>query len=404
MLILTPLKTVKYDLKRRRDIHKIMADKKNYYDILGVSKTATQDEIKSAYRKLAKQYHPDFHPGDAAAAEKFKEINEANETLSDESKRKQYDYELEHPGMSGNPFGGGGNPFGGGFGGFEDIINSVFGGGFGGSVRQQAAPRGADIQQTINLSFLDAIKGCVKEVRYMRNEPCPACSGTGAKGGTAFQKCSRCGGSGRVKFQQDTIFGRTIQVGACPDCGGTGKKVLERCPDCKGKGYTRRETVFTVNIPAGVDSDSSLRKRGFGQAAGNGGESGDLYIYFRIEPHKMLRRQDRDLYVTVPISYKTAVLGGKIQVPGIDDTLELTIPEGTASGTRFTLRGKGVKTVQGTGNLYVTVEIDIPTRLSREQAKKLSDYEDAIPLKSCDGMQRYANNVSAVYGKKVDKQ
>ncbi|MCI8734292.1 MAG: molecular chaperone DnaJ [Clostridia bacterium] len=382
-----------------------MAEKKNYYDILGVSKNATPDEIKSAYRKLAKQYHPDFHPGDAAAAEKFKEINEANETLSDENKRKQYDFELEHPGMGGggNPFGGGFGGFGGGMGGFEDIISSMFGGGFGGGA-ERATPRGADIQQTISLSFLDAIKGCTKTVSYLRNEPCSSCNGTGAKGGTAFQKCGRCGGSGRVKFQQDTIFGRTIQVGACPDCGGTGKKILDRCPDCKGKGYQRRETRFTVNIPAGVDKDSSLRKRGFGQAAGNGGESGDLYIYFHIEPHKMLRREDKDLYVNVPISYKTAVLGGKIQVPGIDDTLELTIPECTPSGTKFCMRGKGVKTVHGTGNLYVTVEIEVPAKLSKEQSKKLEEYEGSIPLKSCDKMQKFANNLSAVYGRKVDKQ
>ncbi len=382
-----------------------MAEKKNYYDILGISKTASQDEIKSAYRKLAKQYHPDFHPNDAAAAEKFKEINEANETLSDENKRKQYDFELEHPGMGGggNPFGGGFGGFGGGMGGFEDIINSVFGGGFGGGA-ERGTPRGADIQQTVRLSFLDAIKGCTKTVSYMRNEPCSSCGGTGAKGGTAFQKCSRCGGSGRVKFQQDTIFGRTIQVGACPDCGGTGKKILERCADCKGKGYQRNETKFTINIPAGVDRDSSLRKRGFGQAAGNGGESGDLYINFQIEPHKLLHREDKDLYITVPISYKTAVLGGKIQVAGIDDTLELNIPECTPSGTRFCMRGKGVKTVHGTGNLYVTVEIDVPARLSREQSKKLGEYEDAIPLKSCDKMQKYANDVSALYGAKVEKQ
>ena len=383
-----------------------MADKKNYYDVLGVSKTASQDEIKSAYRKLAKQYHPDFHPGDAAAAEKFKEINEANEVLSDEQKRKQYDFELEHPGMGGgNPFGGGAG-FSGGFGGFEDIINSVFGGGFGGfgGGREGGATRGADIQQTINLSFLDAIKGCSKTVSYMRNEPCPSCKGTGAKGGTAFQKCSRCNGSGRVKFQQDTIFGRTIQVGACPDCDGTGKKILERCPDCKGKGYQRGETRFTVNIPAGVDKDSSLRKRGFGQASGNGGESGDLYIYFKIEPHKLLRREDKDLYVTVPISYKTAVMGGKILVPGIDDMLELNVPACTPSGTRFCMRGKGVKTVNGTGNLYVTVEIDIPSKISREQSKILSEYEDGVTLKSCDNMQKFSNNVSAIYGKKIEKQ
>lgn len=377
---------------------------KNYYDVLGVAKNATQAEIKSAYRKLAKQYHPDFHPGDAAAAEKFKEINEANEVLSDEQKRKQYDYELEHPGMGGgNPFGGGFGGFGGGMGGFEDIISSMFGGGFGGR-QEQRVRRGADIQQTINLSFLDAIKGCTKTVSYTRNEPCSACSGTGAKGGTAFQKCPRCNGNGRVKFQQDTIFGRTIQVGECPDCNGTGKKILERCDDCKGKGYVRKETSFTVNIPAGVDKDSSLRKRGFGQAAGGGGESGDLYIYFRIEPHKLLKREDRDLYVTVPISYKTAVCGGKVSVPGIDDTLELTVPECTASGTRFCMRGKGVKTVNGTGNLYVTVEIDVPKRLSREQVKKLNEYEDSVPLKSCDNMQRYSNDVSALYGKKLDKQ
>jgi molecular chaperone DnaJ len=193
-------------------------------------------------------------------------------------------------------------------------------------------------------------------------------------------------------------------VGVCPDCNGTGKQIIDRCPDCKGKGYIRKETRFTVNIPAGVDKDSSLRKRGFGQASGNGGECGDLYLYFRIEPHKMLRREDRDLYVTVPISYQTAVLGGKILVPAIDDTVEFSIPEGTASGTKFCLRGKGVKTVNGTGNLYVTVEIDVPTKLSREQAKKLSDYESSVPLKNCDNMQKYATNLSALYGKKVDKQ
>lgn len=375
---------------------------KNYYDILGVSKNATQDEIKSAYRKMAKQYHPDFHPNDKAAAEKFKEINEANAVLSDEQKRKQYDFELEHPGMGGggNPFGG----FGGGMGGFEDILSSMFGGSFGGSTAQRRPARGADIEQTVSLSFLDAIKGCSKEISYTRNEPCSACNGTGAKGGTAFKKCDRCAGTGRVKFQQDTIFGRTIQVGACPDCGGTGKQILDKCPDCKGKGYQRKETRFTINIPAGVDKDSSLRKRGFGQAAGNGGESGDLYVYFRIEPHKLLKREDRDLYVTVPISYKTAVTGGKISVPGIDETLELSIPECTPSGTRFCMRGKGVRTVNGTGNLYVTVEIDVPQKLARDQIKRLEEYENNVPLKSCEKMQKFANDVSAIYGAKIQKQ
>ncbi len=379
-----------------------MADKKNYYDVLGVTKDATPDQIKSAYRKLAKQYHPDFHPNDPAAAEKFKEINEANETLSDENKRKQYDYELEHPGMGG--FGGMGGA--GGMGGFEDIISSMFGG-FGGFGGRQSAPqrsRGADIEQTVRLSFLDAIKGCSKEISYFRNEPCKSCSGTGAKNGTAFTQCSKCGGSGRVKYQQDTIFGRTIQVGACPDCNGTGKKITDRCPDCKGVGYTRKQTSFTINIPAGVDNDSSLRKRGYGQASANGGECGDLYVYFRIDPHKLLVRKDKDLFVTVPISYRTACVGGKIKVPGIDDMIELTIPAGTASGTRFSLRGKGVKTVNGTGSLFVMVEIDIPNKLSREQIKKIDDFEDSVQLKSCYNMQKFSSDVSSLYGEKIEKQ
>ena len=381
---------------------------KDYYEILGVPKTASSDEIKAAYRKLAKQYHPDLHPGDQAVAEKFKEINEANAVLSDDTKRKQYDYEQAHPGMGGSgPFGGFSGFSSGGMGGFEDIINSMFGGsspfgGFGG--RPERKMRGADIQQTINLSFLDAINGCTKEISYTRNEPCVACKGTGAKNGTSFKVCSACGGSGRIKYTQDTIFGRTVQVGVCSDCGGSGRQITEKCPDCKGKGFVKKETRFTVNIPAGVDKDSSLRKRGFGQAAGNGGEAGDLYIYFRIEPHKLLHREDRDLYVTVPISYKTAVQGGKIVVPGIEDTIELNVPEGTTSGTRFCIRGKGVKTVNGTGHLYVTVEIDIPQKLSKDQLKKLSEYENSISIKSCDNMQKYASNISAVYGKKIEKQ
>ena len=200
------------------------------------------------------------------------------------------------------------------------------------------------------------------------------------------------------------MFGRTIQVGVCPDCSGTGRQVTDKCPDCKGKGYQRKETRFTINIPAGVDKDSSLRKRGFGQAASGGGEPGDLYVYFRIEPHKLLRREDKDLYVTVPISYKTAVTGGKIVVPGVEDTIELNIPECTSSGTKFCVRGKGVKTVNGTGNLYVTVEIDIPSKLSKEQIRKLGEFESTVSIKSCDNMQKYSNNISAIYGKKIEKQ
>jgi molecular chaperone DnaJ len=376
-----------------------MAESKNYYDILGVPKTATQDEIKSAYRKMAKKYHPDFNKGDAQAAEMFKQVNEANAVLSDENKRRQYDYALEHPGM-GNGGGMGGNPFGEGFSGFEDIISSMFGGG----ARQRTVAKGADIEQTVRLSFLDAVKGCSRELKYFRNEPCKACAGTGAKDGKGFQTCTKCGGTGKIKYQQDTIFGRTIQVGACPDCSGTGKKIIDKCPECKGKGYNRKETSIVINIPAGVDRDSSLRKRGYGQAGPVGGESGDLYVYFQIEPHKILKREDRDLFVTVPISYKTAVMGGKITVPGIDEIQELTVPAGTVSGTRFCIRGKGVKTMNGTGNLYVTVEIDVPVGLMRDQAKRLEDFEDNVAIKNYNNMQRYASDISALYGYKIGKQ
>ncbi len=384
-----------------------MADeKKNYYEILGVSKDATQDEIKSAYRKLAKQYHPDFHPNDPEAAEKFKDINEANGVLSDEQKRKQYDYELEHPGASN---------FGGGFGGFEsggfddfgDIFSSIFGGGFSGGSRgaqQQAKPKGSDIRQTIELSFLDAIKGCTKTVDYTRNEACEACKGTGAKGGTALEKCSRCNGTGRVRFQQNTMFGTTVQYGTCPDCKGMGKKIKESCPDCKGKGFLRKEVKRSLNIPAGVDTNNNFRIRGGGNFPGMGGESGDLYIFFKIEPHKMLERRGNDLFVTVPISYKTAVEGGKILVPGIDDAIAVDVPEGTPSGTRITVRGKGVRMNNVVGNLYVTVEIEIPSKISKSQSKKLDEFEDEVQLKSVPKMKKYSDDMSALYGKDVGKQ
>ncbi|MCD8295136.1 MAG: molecular chaperone DnaJ [Clostridia bacterium] len=386
-----------------------MADeKKNYYDILGVSKTASQDEIKSAYRKLAKQYHPDFNPNNPEAADKFKEINEANAVLSDEQKRKQYDFELEHPNMGGMGGMGGqyqsGN-FDGDFSDLGDIFSSIFGGGFGGGSQRSSGPaQGQDLEYIIELSFLDAIKGCTKDVSYFRNEPCPACKATGAKNGTAVETCSKCGGSGKVRTQVNSFFGATIQVSPCPDCGGTGRKIKEKCPDCKGRGFLRKETKFSIKIPAGADKDSYLVKRGFGNCPGNGGKNGDLYIRFKILPHKLLRREDKDLYVTVPISYKTAVLGGKIKVPGIDDVFDLEIPEGTQSGTRFTMRGRGVKTVNGTGNLYVTVEIEVPSKLSYAQRQKLKTYEDDMPLKSYPGMKKFSDTVSSLYGKDLDKQ
>ena len=374
-----------------------MAEKKNYYEILGVSKTASEDEIKAAYKKLVKQYHPDLHPGDKLAAEKFKEINEANEVLSDKQKRAAYDYEQEHPGMGG--FGGGAGAGGfGGFGGFGDIFDSIFQG-FGGSASVQRDTTGDDIQREMTLSFMDAAKGCTKEIVYSRNEPCKTCRGTGAKGGTAYKTCGKCGGKGQVRYTQDTMFGRTVRVGACPDCGGSGRIITEKCPDCKGKGSVRTETRVTLNIPAGVDNNSYIRKRGFGQAGVDGGAAGDLIVVFRVEPHKIFTRKNMDLYVDLPIPFATAALGGTVKVPDIDDVFEYQIPEGTQSGATFTVRGKGLKTRNGTGNLYLRVFVEVPTKLSKEQKKKLSEAAELFEVKQFEKSRKYADNVSALYGK-----
>lgn len=375
--------------------------KKNYYDILGVSKKASSDEIKSAYRKLAKQYHPDLHPGDAAAAEKFKEINEANEILSDAQKRAAYDYELEHPGMGGM---GGMGGFEGGFGDFSDIFSSIFGGGFGGfggETRTAQSSVGEDIQREMTLSFMDAAKGCVKTFSYMRNEPCSSCKGTGARGGTAYSTCSRCGGKGVVQTVQNTMFGRTIRQSVCPDCGGTGRVITDKCPDCKGKGFVRKETTVTLTIPAGVDNNSYMKKKGYGQAAAGGGQPGDLIIIFKIEPHKIFVRNGFDLQVDLPVSFKTAALGGTVKVPAIDDTFDFTIPEGTQNGQLFTVRGKGIRSARGgTGNLIIRILIEVPTRLTREQKREIEAMDSDIDLKQYDKMKKFSDNVESFYGKK----
>ena len=378
--------------------------KKNYYEILGVDKNATEDQIKSAYRKLAKQYHPDLHPGDATAAEKFKRINEANEVLSDKQKRAAYDYELEHPGMGGmgGGFGGG---FEGGFGDFSDIFSSIFGGGFGGfgggGARTAQSNVGDDIQREMSLSFMDAAKGCTKTFSYMRNEPCESCKGTGARGGTAYSTCSRCKGKGVVQTVQSTMFGRTIRQSVCPDCGGTGRVITDKCPDCRGKGYVRKETTISINIPAGVDTNSYMKKKGYGQAAPGGGQPGDLIIVFKVEPHKIFVRNGFDLQIDLPVSFRTAALGGTVKVPTIDDTFDFTIPEGTQSGQVFTVRGKGIRSARGTtGNLMLRVIVEVPTKLSRDQKRAVEQMDAGIDLKQYDKMKKYSDNVESFYGKK----
>ena len=382
-----------------------MADKKNFYDVLGVDKKATPDQIKSAYRKLAMKYHPDRNQGNEEAAERFKEINEAHETLSDEQKRAAYDYELEHPGMGGfGGFGGGG--FEGGFGDFSDIFSNIFGGGFGGFGGGRAARSevGEDLQREMSLSFMDAAKGCKKTFSYTRNEPCAACRSTGAKNGTEYSTCSKCKGQGVVQQVQNTMFGRTIRQTVCPDCNGSGKIIKEKCPDCKGKGYQRKETTLTIDIPAGVDTGSYMKKKGYGQAAPMGGIPGDLIIVFKIEPHKLFIRDKFDLKLDLPISFKTAALGGTVKVPTIDETFEFTIPEGTQSGQVFTIRNKGIRSAsRGVGNLILRVIVEVPTKLSKDQKREIEKLDKSLELKQCERMKRYSDGVESLYGEKPFK-
>lgn len=371
---------------------------KDYYKILGVDKNATPDDIKKAYRTLVKKYHPDLHPNDTECAEKFKEINEAHEVLSDEKKRKNYDtYGDPNGGMGG--FGGGQGGFG-GFGGFEDIFGDIFGGFGGGSSRRaQTKTKGEDITLELSLSFLDAAKGCHREIVYERNEPCSKCGGTGAKGGTAYKTCERCGGTGQVQYATTNGFFRSVQVRPCEECNGTGKKILERCEECRGRGYKRSRQEIALDIPAGADTGSYIRKAGFGEASTNGGPAGDLIIVMKVEPSKIFKRKNFDLYVEVPISIKTATLGGKIKVPLVDDTIDYSIPEGTQSGKVFFVRGKGIKTNRGIGDLYIVVKVEVPTKISKEQRKILEQLDGTMDIKQCPEMKKYKDNVESMYGK-----
>ncbi len=371
---------------------------KDYYKILGVEKNATQDEIKKAYRSKVKQCHPDLHPGDNAAAEKFKELNEANEVLSDEKKRKNYDTFGDPNGNMGG-FGGSGGFSG--FGGFEDIFGDIFGGmgGFGGGrTRRQTKTKGEDIQVELTLSFLDAAKGCRREIVYTRNEPCSTCKSTGAKNGTAYKTCEKCGGTGQVEYATSNGFFRSVQVRPCDECKGTGKKIIEPCTECNGRGYVKKNTKLTVDIPAGADTGSYIRKVGFGEASKNGGPAGDLIIVMKVEASKIFKRKNFDLYAEVPISFKTAALGGKVKVPLVDETMDYTIPEGTQSGKVFFVRGKGIKSSRGIGDLYIVITVEVPSRLSKSQKKLLEQFEEETEIKQCSQMKQYQNNVESMYG------
>lgn len=349
---------------------------------LGVQKGASDDELKKAYRKLARKYHPDLNKDNPEAADKFKEVNEAYEVLSDKEKRAKYD-QFGFAGVDPSYGGGAGaGGFGGGFdmGDLGDLFGSFFGGGFGGgrSSRRNAPQRGESIRQTVILSFEEAAFGCEKEITIERIESCDDCGGTGAAKGTTAETCPNCRGTGVVTQTQRTPLGMFQTQGACPNCRGTGKIIKKPCPKCGGQGRVRKTRKFKVNIPAGIDDGQSIQQRGQGNAGVNGGPAGDLFVTVAIRPHPIFTRNGPDVHVDIPISFAQAALGDTLQVPTIDGRIEYKIPEGTQTGTTFRMRGKGIQNVngRGRGDQYVRVNIEVPKNLSDKQKKLLREFEE----------------------------
>ena len=366
-----------------------MADKRDYYEVLGVKKDATADEIKKAYRKLTKENHPDLHPGDKACEERFKEANEAYEILSDEEKRKKYD-QYGHAAFDPNAgFGAGGfdgfDGFG-GFGGFGDIFSDIFGG-FGGSTRSNpnAPRRGESIRATVNISFEEAAFGCKKEVTVAKVETCTDCKGTGCAPGTTPEICPDCKGTGSVTVNQRTPFGMMQSSTQCSKCRGTGKIIHQPCKTCRGMGAVRRQHKVEVNIPAGIDDGQTISKPGGGNAGVNGGPAGDLLVSVIVRPHARFERDGTSVLLDQEISYAQAVLGAEVEVPTLDGKVKLTIPEGTQPGAVFRLRGKGIPYLRGSGrgDQFVSVSIKVPKNLTGSQKELLRQY--AASMGELDG-------------------
>lgn len=363
-----------------------MATKRDYYEVLGVSKSASEEEIKKSYRQLAKKYHPDMNQGDKSAEAKFKELNEAYEVLSDKDKKARYD-QFGHAGVDPNGFGGAGGfgsgGFEGGFGDFGDIFDMFFGGstgGFGGGgARRKSGPqKGADLKYELEIEFEEAAFGVKKDIQVTRNENCNDCNGTGAKAGSKIETCKTCGGSGEVRFTQSTVFGRVVNVKPCDDCHGEGRIIKEPCPQCMGRGRIRKTRKITIDIPAGVDNGSVMPLRGEGEPGLKGGPNGDLYIYMRVKPHKLFKREGINLYSEMPITFTQAALGDELDVPTLEGNVKFTIPEGTQTGTTFRVKNKGIPSLKNKmkGDLYFTVKIVVPRKLSEDQKNLLRKYAE----------------------------
>ena len=359
--------------------------KRDYYEVLGINKGASADEIKKAYKKMARKYHPDLNPGDKSAEEKFKEVNEAYEVLSDPDKKARYD-QYGHAGVDPN-FGAGG--FGGGgfdgsfdFGDLGDIFGSFFGGGFGGGRRTNpnAPQRGESIRMSIAISFEEAAFGCEKEVTVERYETCDTCHGNGCAPGTSPEVCPDCHGTGTVQVRRQTPMGVFATSSPCPKCGGKGRIIHQPCKDCRGSGLLRKKKTIQASIPAGIDNGQTISIRGQGNAGKNGGPAGDLLITITVRPHELFRREGTSVLCEAPITFTQAVLGAELEIPTIDGKVKYTLPEGTQSGTTFRLKGKGIPSIngRGRGDQYVTVYIETPKNLTKEQKEALKKFAETM--------------------------
>ena len=386
-----------------------MADKRDYYEVLGLQKGATDAEIKKAYRKLAKQYHPDLNPDDPGAAEKFKEVNEANQVLSDPDKRAKYD-QFGHAGVDPN-FGGGGMNFGGDFGGIDlgDIFADIFGGGgFGGGFSSRRANangprRGGDIAVALNISFMEACNGVSHDISVTRAEECPDCKGSGAEPGSNPKTCTNCKGTGTVTYQQRSMFGMNLTQGQCPKCNGKGKIIEKPCAKCHGKGNVNVKKTVSVKVPAGIDDGMTLNVRGQGHCGSNGGSSGDLKVNITVRRDPVFTREDFNIRIDFPITYAQAALGAEIEVPTIDGPVTYTVPAGTQPGTVFRLRGKGVQKLQRAegdrGDQYVQISVEVPRNLTKVQKDALEAFESTLEEKNYEKRKSFFEKIKEKFNK-----
>ena len=372
-----------------------MANKRDYYEVLGVDKNASADDIKRAFRRKAKECHPDLHPDDKEAEERFKELNEANEVLSDPDKRARYDqFGFNDPAMGGNPFAGGAGGFDFGGMGFDSIFD-MFTGGMGGASRRQGPQQGNDLRYDLRITFEEAAKGCTKSFDFYRNENCEACKGTGAKPGTSPVTCQMCHGSGQIRQSG----GWMTTVRTCPTCGGTGKVIQEKCSSCGGSGRTRVRRTATVKVPAGIDNGQTIIMNGQGEPGLRGGPSGDLYINVIVKPHKLFKRDGYDLHLDLPISFTQAALGAEIDVPTLDGSVKYKIPEGTQTDTEFRIRGAGIQQLRssGKGDLVVHVRVEIPKRLTEKQRELLRQFDETTTGKEYDQRKGFFDKVKELF-------